>query len=94
MSRITDLCRKILDGYAAGHSGLDPQVLPFLVELGDHAETLIELEAALNEKAGLALEMSVRWGREQKRNDELREKLKNIQHAARNLMDEVQRGAS
>ena len=40
------LCEPIVNGYAAGKSGLDSDLLQHLIDLGDRAEAVQRLEAA------------------------------------------------
>jgi hypothetical protein len=46
---VTDLCNAIRAGYDAGHAGLDDDMVPLMIELGDQAEAIVTLAQAAND---------------------------------------------
>ncbi len=46
---LRDTCQAIIDGYAADKSGLDDDMVPHLIDLGDAAEDILHLLDLLGE---------------------------------------------
>lgn len=57
-SGIAATCRAIQAGYAAGKSGMDDDMLPHLIDLGDQADEILALEQRAAELANALEEMT------------------------------------